>query len=82
MCVKYVCRSGAIRWGFGKWVVVSSTLIEKYIGLEEMAQGKWRVYYRDILLGYLDEQTMRIQDDLGRIHRAKKKSVNDVLREL
>ena len=40
MVVKYVCRNGAIRWGFGKWVVVSSTLIEKYIGLEEMATGK------------------------------------------
>ena len=80
--MKYVCRNGAIRWGFGKWVVVSSTLIEKYIALEEMAQGKWRVYYRDTLLGYLDEQTLRIQDDFGRIHRAKKKSVNDVLREL
>ena len=47
-----------------------------------MATGKWRVYYRDTLLGYLDERTLRIQDDLGRIHRAKKKSVNDVLREL
>jgi transposase InsO family protein len=82
MCVKYVCRNGAIRWGFGKWVVVSTTLMEKYIGLEEMAEGKWRVYYRDTLLGYLDEHTLRIQDDLGRIHRAKKKSVNDVLREL
>ena len=82
MVVKYVCRNGAIRWGFGKWVVVSTTLIEKYIGLEEMAQGKWRVYYRDTLLGYLDEQTLRIHDDLGRTHRARKKSVNDVLREL
>ena len=82
MVVKYVCRNGAIRWGFGKWVVVSSTLIEKYIALEEMAAGKWRVYYRDTLLGYLDEQTLRIHDDLGRTYRAKKKSVNDVLREL
>ena len=72
MCVKYVCRNGAIRWGAGKWVMVSTTLIEKYIGLEEMAAGKWRVYYRDTLLGYLDEQTMRIQDDLGRLRRAQK----------
>jgi hypothetical protein len=79
MVVRYVCRNGAIGWGFGKWVVVSTTLIEKYIGLEEMAAGKWRVYYRDTLLGYLDEQTLRIQDDLGRIYGARKKSVDDVL---
>lgn len=73
MSVKYVCRNGALRWGGSKWVVVSTTLIEKYVGLQEMAKGKWRVYYRDKLLGYLDEHTLRIQDDLGRTLRAKKK---------
>jgi hypothetical protein len=28
----YVCRNGAIRWGFGKWVMVSTTPATKYIG--------------------------------------------------
>jgi len=70
MCTKYVCRNGAIRWGSSKWVVVSTTLIEKYIGLEEIVKGKWRVYYRDTLLGYLDERELRIQDELGRLLRA------------
>jgi transposase InsO family protein len=72
MCTKYVCRNGAIRWGAGKWVVVSTTLIEKYVGLEEIVKGKWRVYYRDTLLGYLDERELRIQDELGRLRRAEK----------
>jgi hypothetical protein len=44
MCTKYVCRNGAIRWGSSKWVVVSTTLIETYVGLEEIVKGKWRVY--------------------------------------
>ena len=74
MVVKYVCCNGAIRWGFGKWVMVSTTLAAKYVGLEEMAEGKWRVYYRDTLLGYLDEERLRIQDGLGRLRRAEKKS--------
>jgi transposase InsO family protein len=74
MCVKYVCRNGAIRWGARRWVGVSTTLSEKYIGLEEMAVGKWRVYFRDTLLGYLDEKAYRIQDDLGRLRRVPKKS--------
>ncbi len=74
MVVKYVCRNGAVRWGFGKWVMVSTTLSTRYVGLEEMAEGKWRVYFRDTLLGYLDEETLRIQDDLGRLRRAQKKS--------
>ena len=74
MVVKYVCRNGALRWGFGKWVMVSTTLASKYIGLEEMSTGKWRVYFRDTLLGYLDEENLRIQDDLGRLRRAERKS--------
>jgi transposase InsO family protein len=72
ICTKYVCRNGAIRWGASKWVVVSTTLIEKYIGLEEIVKGKWRVYYRDTLLGYLDERELRIQDQLGRLLRSAK----------
>ena len=65
MVVKYVCRNGAVRWGFGKWVFVSITLATRYIALEEMGTGKWRVYYRDTLLGYLDEASLRIQDGLA-----------------
>jgi hypothetical protein len=69
MCVKYVCRNGAIRWSASKWVTISTTLIEKYIGLEQFAEDKWRGYYRDVLLGYLDERELRIQDDQGRLRR-------------
>jgi len=72
MCTKYVCRNGAMRWGASTWVMVSTTLIEKYIGLEEIVKGKWRVYYCDTLLGYLDERELRIQDQLGRLLRAAK----------
>jgi len=71
MVVKYVCRNGAIRWGSNKWVMVSTTLATKYVGLEEMARGHWRVYFRDTLLGYLDEQTLRIEDGLGRAKKSR-----------
>ena len=71
--VKYVCRNGAIRWGAGRWVMVSTTLIEKYIGLEQIASDKWRVYYRNVLLGYLDENELRIVDSEGRLRRTNKK---------
>jgi hypothetical protein len=73
MDVRYVCRNGAIRWGVGKWVMVSTTLIEKYIGLEQFAEDMWRVYYRNMLLGYLDGQSLRIRDDQGRLRRTDKK---------
>ena len=71
--VKYVCRNGAIRWGAGKWVMVSTTLIEKYVGLDQFAADKWRVYYRNVLLGYLDEAELRIVDSEGRLRRTDKK---------
>ena len=77
MVVKYVCRNGAVRWGAGKWVMVSTTLIGKYIGLEQIAEGKWRVYFRNVLLGYLDEKEMRIMDNQGLLKR-NEKSVKDV----
>ena len=70
--VKYVCRNGAIRWGNKKWITVSTTLKERHIGLEQIAEGKWRVYYRNVLLGYLDEKEMRILDNEGRFRRNKK----------
>lgn len=71
--VRYVCRNGAIRWKGNRWVGVSTTLVEKYVGLEVIAPGLWRVYYRNYLLGYLDEKRMRIMDDKGRYQRAEKK---------
>jgi len=73
MDVRYVCRNGAIRWGVGKWVMVSTTLIEKYIALEQFAEDQWRVYYRNMLLGYLDGRSLRIRDDQGRTRRTDKK---------
>src|SRR5271169_1470097 len=37
--VKYVCKNGAMRRGAGKWVMVSTTLIGKYVGLEQIEEG-------------------------------------------
>ena len=44
-----------------------------YRTLERIAEGKWRVYYRNYLLGYCDEKETRIMDDQGRFRRAEKK---------
>ena len=69
MRVHYVCRNGSLRWGRGQWVGVSTTLAGKRVGLEELDNGLWRVFFRDKLLGYLDERTLRIEDSLGRSKR-------------
>jgi len=64
--VRRVFKNGAIRWGSEKWVMVSTALIDKHIGLEELGNGIWRVFFRSKLLGYLDEKNLRIQDVKGR----------------
>jgi transposase InsO family protein len=69
----YVCRNGAMRWAGQHWITVSSTLIERCIGLEEFSDGLHRVYYRDVLLGYFNERTLRITDGQGRFRRRNKK---------
>ena len=70
--VQKVYKNGAIRWGSYDWVMVSTALIDKYIGLEELGNGISRVFFREKLLGYLDESILRIQDDQGRQIRMQK----------
>jgi transposase InsO family protein len=67
--VRRVCKNGALRWRSTKWVMVSTTLIDKYVGLEELGDGIWRIYFRQKMLGYFDEKTLRIIDELGRLKR-------------
>lgn len=67
--VKRVLKNGAIRWGNHNWVMVATPLIGKDIGLEEISDGLFRVYFRFKLLGYLDARKLRIQDIQGRLKR-------------
>jgi len=70
--VRLVCRNGAVRQGSHQWIMVSTALIGKYVGFEEVGNGISRVFYRHKFLGYLDEATWRIQDDKGRHIRGGK----------
>lgn len=67
--LRYVCKNGCLRWGKREWVMVSTALSGKNIGLEEVGEGVWRVYFRQIVLGYLNEKEKCIVDKLGRKHR-------------
>lgn len=58
--VRRVFKNGAIRWGSDNWVMVSTALIGKDIGLYELGNGMWRVFFRNKLLGHLDESSLRI----------------------
>ena len=50
-----VSRNGGIRWGCG-CVNVSQVLAEEYVGIEEVDDGLWSVYFGPLLLGRFDER--------------------------
>ena len=66
--VRYVSANGGIRWN-KRWVNVSITCMGEYVGLEEIDDGVWNVYFGPLKLGRLLERHMRIEDALGRLKR-------------
>lgn len=66
--VRYVSANGGIRWN-SQWVNVSHVCIGEYIGLEEIDNGIWNVYFGPLKLGRLLERHMRIEDAYGRLKR-------------
>jgi putative transposase len=66
--VRYVSANGGIRWNKG-WVNVSITCVGEYVGLEEIDDGVWNVYFGPLKLGRLLERHMRIEDAFGRLKR-------------
>src|SRR5207247_3437440 len=66
--VRYVSANGGIRWN-SRWVNVSIVCVGEYVGLEEIDDGIWNVYFGPLKLGRLHERRMRIEDAYGRLYR-------------
>jgi len=66
--VRYVSGNGGIRWRCG-WVNVSTVCIGEYVGLEEIDDGIWNVYFGPLRLGRLHDRHMKIEDAYGRLLR-------------
>ena len=62
--VRRVYHNGAIRWTSHAWVTLTNSLIDRYIGLGELDNDIWRVYFRQHFLGYLDGRTRQIDDGI------------------
>ena len=59
MKVMRVCNNGSARWKSYYWVYMSRGLIGRYVGAEDRGNGIWRVYYRNVFLGYFNEKDIR-----------------------
>jgi putative transposase len=68
--VRYVSANGGIRWN-RQWVNVSHVCVGEYVGLEEIDDGVWNVYFGPLKLGRFLERHMRIEDAYGRLKRRR-----------
>lgn len=66
--VRYVSGNGGIRWN-RDWVNVSTVCIGEYVGLEEIDNGIWTVYFGPLKLGRFNERRMCIEDQYGLFKR-------------
>lgn len=62
--VRYVSRNNCIRWK-SQWVGMCSALAEEYIGLEEVDDNTWAVYFSWKRIGFLDVKKRRMRDAFG-----------------
>ena len=76
--VRLVSANGGIRWHFHR-VNVSHLLAGEYVGLEEVADGEWNVYFGPLWLGRFQERLMRVVDTQGNMSRNKKVHAPEVL---
>lgn len=65
---RLVSKNSAMRWN-SQWVGVSHTCAGLHVGLEEVDHGLWDVYLGPVKLGRLLEESLRIEDHLGRLKR-------------
>lgn len=65
---RYVSANGGLRWK-SRWVNVSSCCIGEWVGLEEVGDGIWEVYFGRLKLGRLLEEHLRIEDQFGKLMR-------------
>jgi transposase InsO family protein len=73
---RLVSGNGGIRWR-KQWVNVSSALTGEWVGLEQVSDDQWDVYFGVKKLGRLHERLLRIEDELGRLSRCARPHAED-----
>ncbi len=54
-----VTQNGAIRWKSYYWVYLTTALKGKYVGILDLGNGIWKVFYRNVFLGFFNENNIR-----------------------
>jgi hypothetical protein len=59
MNVLNVTKNGSVYREAFWWVYVPASLMDRCIGIEKIGNGIWKVFYRNVFLGYLNEKDIR-----------------------
>jgi len=62
-----VTQNGAIRWKSYYWVYLTAALKGKYVGIEDLGNGIWKVFYRNVFLGFFNEKHLRNKESSTRL---------------
>lgn len=54
-----VTQNGSIRWKSYYWVYLTAALKGKYVGIQDLGNGIWKVFYRNVFLGFFNENNIR-----------------------
>jgi transposase InsO family protein len=54
-----VTQNGSIRWKSYYWVYLTAALKGKYVGIQDIGKGIWKVFYRNVFLGFFNENNIR-----------------------
>ena len=67
MKVLKVTQNGAIRWKSYYWVYLTAALKGKHVGIENLGNGIWKVFYRNVFLGFFNETQLRNKESSTRL---------------
>ena len=62
LALRLVTVNGAIRWDKKHFVMISTALAGRYVGVEEVDDGVWAIWYRHVQLGLYSERTGKVYE--------------------
>jgi len=65
--VMNVTQNGSVRWKSYYWVYMTAALTGKQVAAKEIGNGIWKVFYRDVFLGYFNEKDIREKEQSSRL---------------
>ena len=63
--------NGAARWGAYHWLFIGAAARGRYVAAQDVGNGIYNVYYRNVLLGYFDEHLFTRKEQYQKLTKLK-----------